>query len=249
MSREAHVRFCERVRGKFLCPTHLKARYYDPKTGRFLQPDPIGYGDGLNMYKFAYNNPNSFRDPLGLWGDWGPTATGPGANGGWGNGWGNGYGYGNNHVGYDGGATYIGLDGWIRDSITGKPITQVQIDPQSGLPYGFRPPVGGNPYPPSNPPPTQLEGKVEMTDDENDPLMEPIKLDPKNKKPGIDEIINERPKPKYESESKLKIEDIPAFKYPEPIPEEWYKNPTLPIPVPSNPDNFFPGGTTRPGTA
>lgn len=66
MSREAHVRFCERVRGKFLCPTHLKMRHYDPKTGRFLQPDPIGYGDGLNLYQFAYNNPNSFSDQLGL---------------------------------------------------------------------------------------------------------------------------------------------------------------------------------------
>jgi len=66
MSREAHVRFCERVRGKFLCPTHLKMRYYDPKTGRFLQPDPIGYDDGLNLYRFVGNNPNNFSDPLGL---------------------------------------------------------------------------------------------------------------------------------------------------------------------------------------
>lgn len=95
---------------------YMKARYYDPETGRFLQPDPIGYGDGLNMYRFAFNNPNNFSDPLGLWGDWGPNAVGPGENGGHGYGWGNkawtnnnpwgtGYGYGNYHVGYDGGAT------------------------------------------------------------------------------------------------------------------------------------------------
>ena len=45
---------------------YMKMRYYDPKTGRFLQPDPIGYGDGLNIYQFAYNNPNNFSDPLGL---------------------------------------------------------------------------------------------------------------------------------------------------------------------------------------
>ena len=62
---------------------YMKARYYDTKNSRFLQPDPIGYGDGLNVYQFAYNNPNTFSDPLGLWGDWGSLATGPGANGGW----------------------------------------------------------------------------------------------------------------------------------------------------------------------
>ena len=45
---------------------YMKARYYDQNLGRFIQPDPIGYGDGLNMYTFAYNNPNNFCDPLGL---------------------------------------------------------------------------------------------------------------------------------------------------------------------------------------
>ena len=44
----------------------MKARYYDPKLGRFLQPEPVGYQNGLNLYKFAYNNPNNFKDPLGL---------------------------------------------------------------------------------------------------------------------------------------------------------------------------------------
>ncbi|MGD9684398.1 MAG: RHS repeat-associated core domain-containing protein [Candidatus Obscuribacterales bacterium] len=43
-----------------------KNRHYSPVIGRFLQPDPIGYGDGLNMYQYGYNNPNSFTDPLGL---------------------------------------------------------------------------------------------------------------------------------------------------------------------------------------
>lgn len=126
---------------------YMKARYYDPKTGRFLQPDPIGYGDGLNLYKFAYNNPNSFRDPLGLWGDWGPTATGPGANGGWGNGWGNGYGYGNNHVGWDGGATYDLYDfntgqTTIYDSETGLPIETRPGDPFDQV-TGYVLPRGG----------------------------------------------------------------------------------------------------------
>ncbi len=44
---------------------YMKMRYYDPKTGRFLQPDPTNYGDGLNLYRFAYGNPLKYSDPLG----------------------------------------------------------------------------------------------------------------------------------------------------------------------------------------
>jgi len=43
-----------------------RARYYSPQLGRFLSADPIGYGDGLNMYAYARNNPMNFRDPSGL---------------------------------------------------------------------------------------------------------------------------------------------------------------------------------------
>jgi RHS repeat-associated protein len=45
---------------------YMKARYYDPRTGRFLQPDPMGYSAGLNLYLFANNNPLDLTDPLGL---------------------------------------------------------------------------------------------------------------------------------------------------------------------------------------
>jgi RHS repeat-associated protein len=41
-------------------------RAYDPRAGRFLQRDPIGYVDGLNLYAFVRNNPLVFTDPLGL---------------------------------------------------------------------------------------------------------------------------------------------------------------------------------------
>ena len=45
---------------------YYRARYYKPEIGRFLQPDPIGYADGLNMYAYCGNNPINWIDPLGL---------------------------------------------------------------------------------------------------------------------------------------------------------------------------------------
>ena len=40
-------------------------RYYDPDTGRFTMPDPIGLAGGLNLYQYA---PNALMwiDPFGL---------------------------------------------------------------------------------------------------------------------------------------------------------------------------------------
>jgi len=44
--------------------TKFGARYYDPNTGRFTQPDPSGQEQ--NPYPYAGNNPNNYRDPNGL---------------------------------------------------------------------------------------------------------------------------------------------------------------------------------------
>ncbi|MGQ0715341.1 MAG: RHS repeat-associated core domain-containing protein [Gemmatimonadaceae bacterium] len=45
---------------------YRRNRYYDPQTGRFTQPDPIGLAGGLNVYGFANGDPVNFSDPFGL---------------------------------------------------------------------------------------------------------------------------------------------------------------------------------------
>ncbi|MCD9033539.1 hypothetical protein LDO32_17640, partial [Luteimonas sp. Y-2-2-4F] len=41
-------------------------RDYDGRTGRYLQPDPLGLTDGINPYSYSQGNPLAFYDPLGL---------------------------------------------------------------------------------------------------------------------------------------------------------------------------------------
>jgi RHS repeat-associated protein len=54
-------------------------RYYDPDTGQYLSPDPIGVDGGLRTHAYVHN-PLAWMDPLGLaecnWGQWFARKTG-----------------------------------------------------------------------------------------------------------------------------------------------------------------------------
>ncbi|MDE1196233.1 MAG: RHS repeat protein [Pseudomonas sp.] len=42
-------------------------RYYAPWLMRWINPDPAGEADGMNLYRFVRNNPVRFEDILGMW--------------------------------------------------------------------------------------------------------------------------------------------------------------------------------------
>ncbi|MGQ0538639.1 MAG: RHS repeat domain-containing protein [Gemmatimonadaceae bacterium] len=45
---------------------HARARWYQPRTNRFLSPDPLGVAAGVNPCVFAGNDPLTFADKYGL---------------------------------------------------------------------------------------------------------------------------------------------------------------------------------------
>ncbi len=44
---------------------HTDGRTYDPETGRWLQFDPKGLIDGMNLYEYVASNPTMYIDPFG----------------------------------------------------------------------------------------------------------------------------------------------------------------------------------------
>jgi RHS repeat-associated protein len=60
---------------------YYHARMYMPAWGRFMQPDPIGYAGGSNLYRYVGNDPLNRTDSTGLAADQPATdATTPSAN-------------------------------------------------------------------------------------------------------------------------------------------------------------------------
>ena len=59
-----------RYTGQIMLPEvklyHYKGRAYDPILGRFLQTDPVGYSDDLNLYGYVNNDLMGNNDPSGL---------------------------------------------------------------------------------------------------------------------------------------------------------------------------------------
>jgi len=45
----------------------VRRRVYHPTLGRWVQRDPIGYGDGVSLYVYVQACPIAGADPLGLW--------------------------------------------------------------------------------------------------------------------------------------------------------------------------------------
>ncbi len=45
---------------------YYRARYYDPKAGRFISEDPIGWAGGVDFYPYVANSPTNLIDPYGF---------------------------------------------------------------------------------------------------------------------------------------------------------------------------------------
>jgi RHS repeat-associated protein len=59
--------FTGRERDDATALMYYRARWYDPKIGRFISEDPIGLAGGINQFSYVGNNPVNATDPFGLY--------------------------------------------------------------------------------------------------------------------------------------------------------------------------------------
>jgi RHS repeat-associated protein len=67
--KDVHLGFTKQEEDFELGLVNMRGRMYEPRTGRFLTPDPIAQtsgGQGLNRYAYVRNNPVNGIDPSGL---------------------------------------------------------------------------------------------------------------------------------------------------------------------------------------
>ena len=55
---------------------YYRARYYSPQLRRFIEPDPIGFAGGMNLYAYVGNDPGNATDLYGLFAEWYTGVTG-----------------------------------------------------------------------------------------------------------------------------------------------------------------------------
>lgn len=100
------------------------ARYYDPRTGRYITSDPIGLAGGLNTFLYAAGSPLSTIDPSGL--DWITVFLFGGQNGSYGH-----IGYSINNrppEGYYPGSISDGLQGNLQLALGRRPPGVVKLE-------------------------------------------------------------------------------------------------------------------------
>ena len=59
-----HIRYTGQQYDDLTGQYYLRARYYNPELGRFMQED-VYQGDGLNLYAYCSNNPVIYYDSSG----------------------------------------------------------------------------------------------------------------------------------------------------------------------------------------
>ncbi|WP_179105659.1 RHS repeat domain-containing protein [Vreelandella utahensis] len=66
---QSEVTFPVRLPGQYHDPEtglhYNQQRYYDPATGTYLRPDPLGLAGGYHAYAYTNHNPTSYVDPEG----------------------------------------------------------------------------------------------------------------------------------------------------------------------------------------